>query len=89
MNNHNGEDQAQSRKEMALAVTHEICCSVCGGSSGTNTRRLMEAVAIAQAQAQAEAAYSRQLHIERQMLQLAFGEVIHRMCRVRQRLEVN
>ncbi|XGW32523.1 hypothetical protein V3C99_017231 [Haemonchus contortus] len=91
MNNYNGEDQAQPREEMALAVTHEICCSVCGRQQWYEYQmnRLTEAVAIAQAQAQAEAAYSRQLHSERQILQIAFGEAINRMCRVRQRLERN
>uniref|UniRef100_A0A0N4WPX4 Zf-HC2 domain-containing protein n=1 Tax=Haemonchus placei TaxID=6290 RepID=A0A0N4WPX4_HAEPC len=90
MANHNGADQNSQRDERALAATHEICCSVCGGQQWYEyVNRLTEAVAIAQAQAQAEAAYSRQLHSERQMLLIAFGEAIHHMCRVRQRLEVN
>ncbi|XGW34289.1 hypothetical protein V3C99_018269 [Haemonchus contortus] len=90
MTKHDGADQTSQRNERALAATHEICCPVCGDQQWYEYQmnRLTEAVAIAQAQAQAEAAYSRQLHSERQILEIAFGEAINRMCRVRQRLEV-
>ncbi|XGW34287.1 hypothetical protein V3C99_018269 [Haemonchus contortus] len=91
MTKHDGADQTSQRNERALAATHEICCPVCGDQQWYEYQmnRLTEAVAIAQAQAQAEAAYSRQLHSERQILEIAFGEAINRMCRVRQRLERN
>ncbi|XGW23255.1 hypothetical protein V3C99_005470 [Haemonchus contortus] len=87
MTNHDGADQTSQHDERALVATHEICCSMCGGQHWYEyqMKRLTEAVAIAQA----EAAYSRQLHSECEILEIAFGEAINRMCRVKQRLERN
>uniref|UniRef100_A0A7I4YVJ0 CZB domain-containing protein n=1 Tax=Haemonchus contortus TaxID=6289 RepID=A0A7I4YVJ0_HAECO len=90
MSNNDGLNQIAQQNERTLVPVHEGCCQ-CGGQHWYEyqMKRLTEAVGIAQAQAQAEAAYSRQLHCEGEILEIALEEAVDRMCKLRQRFERN